>query len=248
MNQFDVYPRYGQRLESESAVRRLLFGVVPQHAFRPFANELRVWRVRMRSLDARRRFEGATDLLINLGSGENGRTGWINVDIAARAGVTCVYDCRKQLPFADDSARVIFAEHFFEHLDYTEEVPSFLSECYRVLAPGAVLRIVVPDAEAYIRAYCAGGWDDFSRLRSLSGRHDPWLDTAYNTRMELINAVFRQGYEHKFAWDYETLELVLQKCGFASVTRQAFGHSMLPELCIDNPRRAAESLYVEGSK
>jgi predicted SAM-dependent methyltransferase len=79
--------------------------------------------------------------------------------------VNCIYDCRRDLPFADASATVIFTEHFFEHIDYCEEVLVFLSECWRVLEPGGVIRIAVPDAEKYIRAYCSEGWEELARGR-----------------------------------------------------------------------------------
>jgi hypothetical protein len=66
--------------------------------------------------------------------------------------------------------------------------------------------------------------------------------------MELINFVFRQQYEHKYAYDYETLEFILYKYGFSKVQRQAFGKSLMDELSIDQQIRASESLYVEAIK
>jgi len=66
--------------------------------------------------------------------------------------------------------------------------------------------------------------------------------------MELINAVFRQGCEHKFAYDYETIAFLLKRYGFREVKKQAYGRSSMPELCIDHQIRASASLYVEGIK
>jgi predicted SAM-dependent methyltransferase len=151
------------------------------------------------------------------------------------------------LPFADGSVRGLFAEHFFEHVDYTEEVPSLLSECHRVLQPGGRMRIIVPDAEQYMRAYLSEGWEALAALRPLhEGRVDHYFRCRYNTKMELINVVFRQGGQHKFAYDFETMKFVLEQFGFVDVRREQFGHSQMPELCIDSPRRATESLYVEA--
>jgi predicted SAM-dependent methyltransferase len=145
--------------------------------------------------------------------------------------------------------KCIFCEHFFEHIDYTEEVPYFLSECHRVLKPGGVIRLIVPDIEKYLRAYSVGGWEDLSKIRPLKTNHtDYYGGSQYNTRMELINVLFRQGHEHKFAYDEETLEFVLRRYGFRTVLRQEFGRSMMPELCLDQPTRACESLYVEAKK
>jgi len=112
-----------------------------------------------------------------------------------------------------------------------------------------VLRIIVPDAEKYMRAYVNGGCEELSAIRSFEADgKDPWLKCNYNTRMELINAVFRQGAQHKFAYDYETLDFLLKRFGFRMVKRQSFGKSAMPELCIDTEARASENLYVEGIK
>jgi hypothetical protein len=66
--------------------------------------------------------------------------------------------------------------------------------------------------------------------------------------MELINVIFRQEQEHKFAYDFETIELLLKRHGFNEVTKREFRQSANPELSIDSEGRAAESLYVEAKK
>jgi predicted SAM-dependent methyltransferase len=164
-------------------------------------------------------------------------------------GVNCIYDCRTSLPFADESATCIFTEHFLEHIDYCEEIPLFVSECYRVLKPGGVIRIIVPDAEKYIRAYCHGGWEELDRIRPLGPEHtDAYFGSKYHTQMELLNVVFRQESEHKFAYDFQTLQFVLQRYGFSQVHRQEFRRSVLPQLALDRAERASESLCVEAVK
>lgn len=243
----DVHPFHGRYVRTASRIKRLLYRIVPRHTLFPFWKELQIAWVRRRAASEERRYHNARDLLVNLGAGDTGRPGWVNVDTMRLQGITCQYDCRQRLPFATASVRGIFCEHFFEHIDYTEEVPFFLSECYRVLQPGGVVRIIVPDAGRYLHAYTEPGWQTIGALRSLHpDQTDPLLRTVYHTKMELINAVFRQGHEHKFAYDYETLAFVLQRYGFAHIEQQSFGVSRLPELCIDQPQRAAESLYVEA--
>src|SRR5208282_5837473 len=149
--------------------------------------------------------KNSENMLVNIAPGVHGKPGWVNVDVFKGPNVNCLYDCRKSLPFPDESVRAIFSEHFFEHLDYTEEVPYFLRECHRVLKKGGVLRLIFPDAEKYLRAYCQGGWEEISRIRPLAvERTDPYFHCRYNTVIELINVLFRQGHEHKFAYDFET--------------------------------------------
>jgi hypothetical protein len=66
--------------------------------------------------------------------------------------------------------------------------------------------------------------------------------------MEVVNSVFRQYFEHKWAYDFATLEFLLGRYDFCEIQQQEFGRSVLPTLCIDNPERACGSLYVEGRK
>ncbi len=66
--------------------------------------------------------------------------------------------------------------------------------------------------------------------------------------MELINEVFRQGIEHKYAYDADTLMMKLRDAGFGRVIHQSFGVSEAGHSPLDSPSRRAESLYVEGIK
>lgn len=244
-----IYPEYGARVLERTGVCGWITRLIPLNVWTPFRYELSMARVRLSAAKMRKRFRNVRDLRVNLGCGGSGRAGWVNVDAVKSSGVDCLYDCRKNLPFPDGSVSCIFTEHFLEHVDYTEEAPYFISECLRVLKPGGVIRIVVADIERYLRAYCASGWDELSRLRPLdASREDYYVKCRYHTRMELINVVFRQGSQHKYAYDFATLEFLLRRYGFSEVLRQEFGKSLLPELAIDQPCRASESLYVEARK
>jgi predicted SAM-dependent methyltransferase len=154
------------------------------------------------------------------------------------------------MPFDNESVEAIFAEHVFEHLNPVMGA-GFLSECHRCLQPGGIVRIVVPDAGRYLQLY-PGDWSGFVLVRPLveeNGHYrDFWLDRVYRTKMELINEVFRQGTEHKYAYDAETLSMKLRDAGFARVLQQSYGVSARRETPLDTKARAGESLYVEGIK
>jgi predicted SAM-dependent methyltransferase len=220
--------------------------LLPDHVYTPLRFELGLLPLRMRRAREQARFRDQRDLLVNLGCGRRALPGFVNVDAAPLPGIDCVWDCRTSLPFEDDSVRGILCEHFFEHLDYQDEAPALLRECRRVLQPGGVLRVIVPDAGRYLQAYARGSWGELAALRGLDALHtDPWFGTTYTTPMELINAVFRQGTEHKFAYDAETLVQLLARHELRPVTC-AFGQSQLPGLAADSPDRESESLYVEA--
>ncbi len=235
--------------DPRSKVKRLFYRIIPRHILRSIPFELRLALLRITSRKVKKLFANSKHLLVNLGAGPRGKLGWVNVDAIQADNVNCLFDCRRSLPFPDNSVKGIFVEHFFEHLDYHDEVPDFLRECYRVLEPNGVLRIIVPDGGAYLRAYSLGGWDELKRMRMLGDDHyESVFHFAYSTRMELINFVFRQWGQHKFAYDFETVSFVLRKYGFSSVQQVEFGRSISPELCIDSPERQQESLYVDAIK
>jgi predicted SAM-dependent methyltransferase len=60
------------------------------------------------------------------------------------------FDVDSKLPCADESLNFIFSEHFLEHL-FLDEAIALLRECHRMLAPGGVVRVLVPDAD--LRTY-----------------------------------------------------------------------------------------------
>lgn len=230
-------------------LKRCFWSLFPHYAVAPFRFELRMLKFRRRASMVRRRFLGARGLLVNLGAGSRGRPGWINMDLSREPGVNCVYDLRRDLPFEDGAVAGLFCEHMFEHLHREEETPHFLRECLRVLEPGGALRVIVPDAGRYLRAYAEEGWAALDALRGTDvGRRDPHFGGTYRSKMELINMIFRQNGEHHYAYDAETLLLDLRAAGFARVIEQRFGVSSDPRLTLDEPSRAAESLYADAIK
>ena len=208
------------------------------------------WKIKSQEKNVKSKLRTQNNIYANIGCGPYGLSnGWINVDYEKLENVTYVFDCRKNLPFADNSVKGLFCEHFFEHLDYFNDVPYFLASCFRSLQPGGALRIIVPDAEKYLFGYCENGWDSLKKTRPLDDDlRDIMMGHKYETKMQLINEVFRQGNEHKFAWDYETVELVLKQAGFSKISRMEFGISNDPKLVIDRLIRKSESLYVEAIK
>lgn len=92
--------------------------------------------------------------LLNLGCGQCSRPGWLNVDFIPSAPDVLGYDLRLGIPFADDTFDVVYHSHILEHFS-KERAAFFLRECLRVLRPGGLLRVVVPDLENIARAYLA---------------------------------------------------------------------------------------------
>jgi SAM-dependent methyltransferase len=99
------------------------------------------------------RAAGAADLL-NLGCGTHRHPAWRNLDLLPGASDVEQHDLRRPLPFQDASFDAVYHSHVLEHLT-PDDGERLLQECVRVLRPGGILRIVVPDLEAIARAYIA---------------------------------------------------------------------------------------------
>lgn len=195
-----------------------------------------------RKIAALRRMDGVS---VNFGSGGRGATGWINIDIISlHADQYVAHDLRRPLPFRDSQVKRIFAEHVIEHLDFRHDVPGLFAEFHRILEPGGVLRIIVPDLERFLHAYVTGSREEFRAL----GWDLDQLPHDIHTPMHVLNHMYHQEGEHLFGWDYATMEWALRRAGFGDVSKQSYGVSLDSGLALDRPEHAPYSLYVEAVK
>lgn len=78
----------------------------------------------------------------------------MNVDVAPADATVLAHDLRQALPFADGAFAAVYHSHVLEHLPRERALP-FLKECHRVLQPGGILRVAVPDLETIVELYLA---------------------------------------------------------------------------------------------
>lgn len=204
-----------------------------RRAFRDLAEEFHIQRIHHASLRRASR-STAGNLKLNVGCGPNLKKGWINIDVLPSSDLRL--DLREPLPFAAESVAIVYSEHYFEHLEYPDQAINFLQESIRILQPGGLFSVGVPDTEWPIRSYVNEDQTYFRFARQ--HWHPDWC----NTRMHSLNYHFRQGREHKYAYDFETLAQVLGEAGFVSVVRRPFDPSL------DDERRERGTLYVDASK
>jgi predicted SAM-dependent methyltransferase len=172
-------------------------------------------------------------LKLHFGCGDDVRNGWINIDLCPAADIQL--DARRALPFSGHSATIIYSEHFVEHLEL-QDARRFLSECHRVLAEGGRLSISVPDARQPVEEYVAGGGP------LLSHAIDAGWHSGVATLLDQINALFRQGDQHRYSWDAETLIHYVAEAGFSEPFRRDFD----PDL--DSEARRIGSLWIDAVK
>lgn len=208
---------------------------------RPLTSYVKVRRA-IGALRRNRRSQAHTQLFadrpyLNIGCGHNIAAGFVNLDYEWQPGVDICWDLNNPLPIGDGALRGVFTEHCLEHLA-PETAKATLREIRRVLAPGAVARIVLPDAGLFARLYAkahAGEAVSFP----LEKRFDGW------TPMAELNRIMRD-YGHLYGYDAETLVAWLKAAGFATAAPAAYRQGRDPRLLIDTPDRECESLYVEA--
>jgi SAM-dependent methyltransferase len=89
---------------------------------------------------------------LNLGCGSRFHPNWENVDFISVAPNVRGYDLRKGVPYADCEFDVVYHSHVLEHFP-KQLAPVLLRECLRVLKPGGLIRVAVPDLERIARLY-----------------------------------------------------------------------------------------------
>jgi SAM-dependent methyltransferase len=90
--------------------------------------------------------------LLNLGCGDRFHHAWLNIDLVRSGPGVIVHDLTQGIPLPDASCAAAYHSHVLEHIRRSE-VNRFLSECHRVLEPGGIIRVAVPDLEQICRLY-----------------------------------------------------------------------------------------------
>jgi predicted SAM-dependent methyltransferase len=172
---------------------------------------------------------------LNWGCGSWAEPGWINSDIAESPGVDIVCDIRDGLPLEDESIDYAVSIHALPEIPYPELVPT-LEELRRVLKPGGVLRLALPDIEKGFEAYRGGDRDYFLVP------DEEWSKLGSKFIVQMI----WYGYSRTlFTPDFA--QELLQKAGFSQVAGCAFKQtrSAYPEI-VELDNRERESLFVEA--
>src|SRR5258708_2899027 len=96
-----------------------------------------------------------TPLKLHLGCGSKYFEGFYHIDAIKYPHVDCQGFVDRLDYLANNSVELIYASHVLEHFG-RNEVDYVLREWHRVLQPGGVLRLAVPDFDACARLYAEG--------------------------------------------------------------------------------------------
>jgi SAM-dependent methyltransferase len=174
---------------------------------------------------------------LNVGCGLNPAAGWLNLDWRAQEGVDLCCDLRGPVPLADRCIDYAVAIHVLQDLAWAD-IPLALAELRRVLRPGGVLRLGLPDLDRAIEAYRRGDAAYF---------YVPDADARSLGAKLVTQIVWYGSVRTPFTFDFA--HELLTNAGFSRIARSAFRrtdseHAQIVEL--DNRER--ETLFVEAVK
>ncbi|MFN0040742.1 MAG: class I SAM-dependent methyltransferase [Burkholderiales bacterium] len=142
-------------------------------------------------------------MLVHIGCGEIDSPEFINVDAQPYPHVHYVRNDITDLSmFEARSVDLIYMCHVLEHV-HRKEIFDVLAEFRRVLKPGGVLRISVPDFDRILTMYESTGRDPDGIMSPLLGSHYNAYDIHYwvFTERSLSAILLKAGFSAVRQWD-----------------------------------------------
>jgi SAM-dependent methyltransferase len=137
-------------------------------------------------------------LYLHLGCGGVNHDKFVNIDGLPAPHIHYIRSIDDLSPFKDNTVDLIYAAHCLEHFSH-RKTSTVLAEWFRVLKPGGILRLSVPDFDALYEIYKESGKEIDSILEVLMAKQD----YKYNFHMTVFNQ--------------SSLERVLKNVGFQEV-------------------------------
>jgi len=124
-------------------------------------------------------------------------------------------DIVKGLPIPPESCAGIYASHILEHLAL-EDFRVALTNTYRLLIPGGLFRLVVPDLEYLAKTYI----NSENPLAAEEFVRNTWMGVMTRRRGLLgwVEAILGNS-RHLWMWDFKSLRYELMAVGFMDIRR-----------------------------
>ena len=176
--------------------------------------------------------------LLNIGCGRHYDRQWVNLDLESNDPSVRIHDVTKGIPYDDDEFEVVYHSHVLEHLK-PELGEELIRECFRVLKPNGILRIVVPNLERIAQLYLEThdrawheeqdaqtnfDWMKLELLDQLVREHSGGRMGRYMANQEIKNSDFvrwRVGNEYEICrgLDAETPDAVKRQAWYTRLTK-----------------------------
>jgi len=211
---------------------------------------------------------------VNLASGPASTNSWINFDsgvlpllskfpavrrLLVRFGLLPEFynedwpkirlvDISKKLPLSDDSVDFVYCSQALEHFEYWQ-TENILGEMHRILKPGGIVRVSVPDIDKMVQLYLKENKNDLSEaarnLNLLWWGHEKDVKPG-NFLIKLSHRFIRP---HQWHYNKTAMGQLLKKVGFRKVTPRPFRMGQVPGLKgVELEIHRDHSLFLEAAK
>lgn len=164
-------------------------------------------------------------------------------------------DVTQGLPYGNETVSVVYSSHMLEHLP-RQQAEEFLRDVYRVLTPGGILRLALPDLESKAREYLSlldqARQGELAAIPADEFMSSTQLGLRSRGRISRPREYFRMVLareRHLWMWDAPSLFAVLKHIGFVQISQRHFRESGIPEVSLlDLENRKSDSFYTEACK
>ena len=175
---------------------------------------------------------------VNVGAGAVRLEGWINTDVTWWSEMWL--DLTRPWPVGTDRISHIYGDNVIEHFPLPV-ARTVLRNAYDGLAPGGIIRIATPDAEATARAYLHD--PDLTRQHLERHRRKGYA-AEYPADMLRITYAYH-GHHAGYIFDWESLSAEMTRAGFTSLIRRQPNESNDDALCgLQNTLWSERSRYT----
>lgn len=182
---------------------------------------------------------------LHLGCGKRYIPGFIHIDLDDFPHIDYRHEISNLPMFKNKSVDLIYCCGTLEYFD-RKEVKNVLKEWYRVLKPGGILRLAVPDFEAIVKVY--------QKYKDLD--HRGILGPLYG-RIAIRTKRGEKLIYHKTVYDFNSLKNILKTAGFKKILKydwrktihkdyDDFSQAYIPHM--DKERGLLTSINVEAEK
>ena len=154
-------------------------------------------------------------------------------------------DIVKGLPIEINSCKGVYCSHILEHLSLND-FRIALKNTYKILKPGGLFRLVLPDLEHSIKQYSNNNSSDAAFLFM----QNTLLGYEYRPKgFKAIIALWFGNSQHFWMWDYKAILSELSNAGFKNVKRAYYNSSEDPYFNgVEEISRWEDCLGVECKK
>lgn len=142
---------------------------------------------------------------LHLGCGAKYISGFEHIDSTYFPHLRYCADVSRLKMYNENSVDLIYASHVLEHFGRHEYL-AVLEEWFRVLRPGGVLRLAVPDFEAVVKLYPKRGVDSLLGLVCGGQKNETDYHKMIFDEVSLGNALKQIGFTSYRRWDWKETE------------------------------------------